>query len=257
MRPPMHVAIIDCGAGNLHSVRKAITSQLPEGATLSVVTDAAALRHATHIVLPGVGAYGDCMKGFDALPGMRDALETAVLHEKKPFLGICVGMQMLFERGYEHGEHAGLGWFKGDVRLITPTDPALRIPHMGWNKLILNRKSSSLPLRGRERVGAQPARSLVHDNQLQHGLAPLLSSPLMGEACPEPSILDGITANDFVYFVHSYAATGCNPAEVLATVDYGGPIVALIGREHIMGTQFHPEKSQATGLRMIQNFLQR
>lgn len=213
MRPPMHVAIIDCGAGNLHSVRKAITSQLPEAATLSVVTDAAALRHATHIVLPGVGAFGDCMKGFAALPGMRDALETAVLHEKKPFLGICVGMQMLFERGYEHGEHAGLGWFKGDVRLIAPTDPALRIPHMGWNQLHI--------------------------------------------ANPTTPLLTDIAQSAYVYFVHSYAATGCNPAEVLATVDYGGPIVALIGREHITGTQFHPEKSQATGLRMIQNFLQR
>jgi glutamine amidotransferase len=209
----MHVAIIDCGAGNLHSVRKAIASQLPEGATLSVVTDAAALSHATHIVLPGVGAFADCMKGFEALPGMRDALETAALHEKKPFLGICVGMQMLFTRGHEHGEHAGLGWFRGEVRLITPSDPTLRIPHMGWNQLHLTTHHSPLT---------------THIN-------------------------DG----DFVYFVHSYAARGCNAAEVLATVDYGGPIVALIGRDNIMGTQFHPEKSQATGLRMIQNFLKR
>jgi len=213
MRPPLHVAIIDCGAGNLHSVRKAIASKLPESATLSVVTDAEALRTATHIVLPGVGAFADCMQGFAALPGMRDALETAVLQEKKPFLGICVGMQMLFTRGYEHGEHAGLGWFRGEVRLIAPSDPSLRIPHMGWNQL-----------------------------QITNASTPLLTDIAQGA---------------HVYFVHSYAATDCNPAEVLATVDYGGPVVALIGRDNMMGTQFHPEKSQATGLRMIQNFLQR
>lgn len=213
MRPPMHVAIIDCGAGNLHSVRKAIASQLPEEATLSVVTDAAALSHATHIVLPGVGAFADCMKGFAALPGMRDAVETAVLDEKKPFLGICVGMQMLFTRGHEHGVHAGLGWFEGEVRLIAPADPSLRIPHMGWNQL-----------------------------QITNPTTPLLTDIAQGA---------------HVYFVHSYAAMGCKAVEVLATVDYGGPIVALIGRDNIMGTQFHPEKSQATGLRMIQNFLKR
>ncbi len=209
--PAPHVAIIDCGAGNLHSVRKAIASQLPEAATLAVVTDAQALRNATHIVLPGVGAFADCMRGFMALPEMREALEDAVLVHKKPFLGICVGMQMLFKRGHEHGTHAGLGWFEGEVRMITPSDPTLRIPHMGWNQL-----------------------------RLTHPASP---------------ITKGISNGDFVYFVHSYAASGCNEAEVLATVDYGGEVVALIGRENIMATQFHPEKSQATGLRMIQNFL--
>lgn len=209
--PTPNVAIIDCGAGNLHSVRKAIASQLPEGATLDVVTDHTALKTATHIVLPGVGAFADCMRGFTALPRMRDALEDAVLVDKKPFLGICVGMQMLFKRGFEHGVHEGLGWFDGEVRMITPSDPALRIPHMGWNQLRLT---------------------------------------------PHPSpLIKGITEGDFVYFVHSFAASGCNAAEVLATVDYGGEVVALIGRENIMATQFHPEKSQATGLRMIQNFL--
>ena len=246
--PTPNVAIIDCGAGNLHSVRKAIASQLPEGATLDVVTDAKALKTATHIVLPGVGAFADCMRGFTALPRMRAALEDAVLLDKKPFLGICVGMQMLFKRGFEHGVHEGLGWFDGEVRMITPSDATLRIPHMGWNRLKLKHKPNSLPLRGRAGVG--PSMALVEPH---HG--PLLSSPLLGEACPEPSFLDGITDADFVYFVHSYAASGCNAAEVLATVDYGGEVVALIGRENIMATQFHPEKSQATGLRMIQNFL--
>jgi len=206
-----HIAIIDCGAGNLHSVRKAVASQLPAGATLDVVTDAVALDAATHIVLPGVGAFADCMKGFSALPGMRAALEKKVLTEGAPFLGICVGMQMLFERGHEHGTHDGLGWFKGEVRMLEPADATLRIPHMGWNRL-------RLPHQG-------------------------------------VKLLDGVKAYDFVYFVHSYAATGCNPAEILATVDYGGDVVALIGRANIFGTQFHPEKSQAVGLRMLHNFI--
>lgn len=207
----LNIAIIDCGAGNLHSVRKAFASQLPADAKLSIVTDAAALTDATHIVLPGVGAFADCMNGFNALPGMRVALEEAVFERKVPFLGICVGMQMLFQRGHEFGAHAGLGWFEGEVRLLEPNDPALRIPHMGWNSL-----------------------------QLQHSGAPFLG---------------GISTGDYVYFVHSYAAMQCNPAEVLATVDYGGDVVALIGRDNIVGTQFHPEKSQAVGLRMIRNFL--
>lgn len=207
----MNVAIIDCGAGNLHSVRKAFESQLPEGAVLNIVTDANALDVATHIVLPGVGAFADCMQGFTALPGMRAAVEKKVLHGTTPFLGICVGMQMLFQRGHEHGVHDGLGWFEGEVRLLAPNDATLRIPHMGWNNLQLQ----------------QPDNFLVRD----------------------------IKDADFTYFVHSYAATRCNPAEIIATVDYGGPVVALIGRDNIVGTQFHPEKSQAVGLAMIRNFL--
>jgi glutamine amidotransferase len=209
----INVAIIDCGAGNLHSVRKAFETQLPEGASLNIVTDATALDAATHIVLPGVGAFADCMQGFTALPGMRGALEKKVRDGSTPFLGICVGMQMLFERGHEHGTHEGLGWFKGEVKLITPVDAALRIPHMGWNWLQLK----------------QPDNFLVHN----------------------------IKDAEFVYFVHSYAATQCDPADIIATVDYGGEVVALIGRDNIMGTQFHPEKSQAVGLAMIRNFLDR
>lgn len=205
----VNVAIIDCGAGNLHSVRKAVLSQLPAGAVLNVVTDAAAVALATHIVLPGVGAFADCMRGFEALPGMRAAVEKKV-EQGTPFLGICVGMQMLFARGHEHGEHAGLGWFEGEVTLIAPQDPALRIPHMGWNRL-----------------------------RVKHG----------------HEMLHGIDNDDHVYFVHSFAAVQCNPVEVLATVDYGGEIVALIGRGNIVGTQFHPEKSQAVGLQMLRNFL--
>lgn len=206
----MKIAIIDCGAGNLHSVRKAFAACLPQGASLEVVTDSAALAQATHIVLPGVGAFGDCMAGLEALPGMRVALEKRVLADKIPFLGICVGMQMLFERGHEFGVHAGLGWFKGEVKPIAPSDPTLRIPHMGWNRL---------------------------QRQREH------------------PVLRDVTDDRFVYFVHSYAATGCNMDEVLATVDYGGQIVSVIGRENIVATQFHPEKSQAVGLGIISNFL--
>lgn len=206
-----HVAIIDCGAGNLHSVRKAFASQLTEGAVLEVVTDAAALATATHIVLPGVGAFADCMAGLAALPGMRTALEDAVLTRKTPFFGICVGMQMLFQRSHEHGVHAGLGWFQGEVRKIAPADATLKIPHMGWNRLQRRRENH----------------------------------PLMR------NIMD----DDFVYFVHSYSATDCNPQEVLASVDYGGEMVAIVGRENILATQFHPEKSQAVGLQLLKNFV--
>jgi glutamine amidotransferase len=209
---PLRVAVIDCGAGNLHSVRKALASQLPAGATLDITTEATQLAAASHIVLPGVGAFADCMAGLAALPGMHVALENAVLKKETPFLGVCVGMQMLFERGHEQGTHTGLGWFKGEVHAIAPSDETLRIPHMGWNRL--QRKQKDHPF------------------------------------------FAGIRENDFVYFVHSYAAQGCTPEEVLATVDYGGDIVSVVGRKNILATQFHPEKSQAIGLRMIHNFLQ-
>lgn len=208
----MNVVIVDCGAGNLHSVRKAFAHQLPAGATLRVTTDAADIATASHIVLPGVGAFGDCMRGLNALPGMRDALERSVLRGTTPFLGICVGMQMLFTRGHEHGTHAGLGWFSGEVEKIAPTDATLRIPHMGWNRL----------------------------QALQ----------------PQHPLVQGIGAEESVYFVHSYTAMHTKPDEMIATTDYGSAIVAIIGRDHIVGTQFHPEKSQRVGLRMIQNFLE-
>ncbi len=204
------VAIIDCGAGNLHSVRKAFVHQLLEGASLDVVTDAAALDDATHIVLPGVGAFADCMNGLNALPGMREALENNVRIQKKPFLGICVGMQMLFQRGLEYGAHHGLGWFQGEVRRLSPADAALKIPHMGWNTLRLHK--------------AHPFLRSIHDG-------------------------------DFVYFVHSYAATQTMVDDVAATVDYGGDVVAMIAKDNIVATQFHPEKSQRVGLQLISNFL--
>ena len=206
----MQLAIIDCGAGNLHSVRKAFAACLPEGVMPHVVTDAAALADATHLVLPGVGAFADCMAGLNALPGMRAALEQRVLRDKIPFFGICVGMQMLFARGHEYGTTEGLGWFEGEVTRIVPQDGGLRIPHMGWNRL---------------------------------------------QAQQEHAIFNGLPQAPFMYFVHSYAASGTRPHDVLASVDYGGQIVALIGRENIVASQFHPEKSQRAGLQLIRNFL--
>jgi glutamine amidotransferase len=208
----MRVAIIDCGAGNLHSVRKAFARVMPGDAVLEIVTDADALNNVTHIVLPGVGAFADCMRGLNALPGMRDALEQHVRYGTTPFLGICVGMQMLFARGHEHGSHAGLGWFEGEVRKIAPTDATLRIPHMGWNRLCLRTPHA---------------------------------------------VMNHIQSGDFAYFVHSYAADGARPEEVLATTEYGGDIVAMVGRGHIVASQFHPEKSQQTGLTLIRNFLEK
>ncbi len=207
----MQIAIIDCGAGNLHSVRKAFVHvTAPMGAKVHVTTSPEALAQATHIVLPGVGTYADCMQGLLKHEGLREALEQRVLQENIPLFGICVGMQMLFERGHEFGVTEGLGWFKGEVRRMQPNDAGLRIPHMGWNTLHL------------------------------HSAHPVFA---------------GITENTHAYFVHSYHATGAQPNEVIASVDYGGNVVACIGRGNIVATQFHPEKSQQTGLRMIENFV--
>ena len=203
----MRVAIIDYGSGNLRSVAKAFEHI---GATPDITHEASALSTATHIVLPGVGSYADCMAGLKAVPGMLEALEKEVHSKKKNFLGICVGMQMLFEHGYEHGTHQGLGWLKGEVVLLAPTDPTLKIPHMGWNEL-----------------------------QFQQ---------------PHP-LLNGIQSGAHAYFVHSYHAQCTSPSNVLATVTYGQTVTAMVGQGNIMGTQFHPEKSQETGLRLLKNFI--
>jgi len=203
------IRVIDCGAGNLHSVKKALAHVAPHD-DIRMTTNAADLASATHIVLPGVGAFADCMAGLNRLPGMREALEETVRHGTTPFLGICVGMQMLFERGHEFGTHEGLGWFSGEVTPLAPHDPALRIPQMGWNALTPHQ--------------------------------------------PHP-VLAGIPAGSFAYFVHSFHATGVRGEEIIASVDYGGQVVAIIGRGHMVGTQFHPEKSQRVGLSILQNFL--
>ena len=209
------VVIIDYGSGNLHSARKAFERAARDsGADCEIVVsaDAAVVADADRIVLPGVGAFADCRRGLDAIPGMVDTLEDVVRRQRRPFLGICVGMQLLATRGLEFGETRGLGWIGGDVVAIEPADPALKIPHMGWNTL-----------------SARP-------HALLAGL---------------PTGADGLHA----YFVHSFHLRAAAPADVLATTDYGGPVTAIVARDNIAGTQFHPEKSQRLGLGLIANFL--
>ena len=208
--------IIDYGSGNLHSAAKAFERAAREsGADVRVVvtSSAAEVRSADRIVLPGVGAFADCKRGLDAVPGMCEALETAVHRRLRPFLGICVGMQLMADRGLEHVVTEGLGWIGGEVRLLQPSDPGLKIPHMGWNTLTTLR---------------------------QH---PILSGIPTGPA--------GLHA----YFVHSYQLVPTDPDVVIAQSDYGGAITAIVGRDNMVGTQFHPEKSQRLGLALIANFL--
>jgi len=210
------VVIIDYGSGNLHSAAKAFERAAAEAgiaSTISVTSDADAVRAADRIVLPGVGAFADCRRGLDAVPGMVEALEETVRGKGRPFLGICVGMQLLASRGLEYQTTAGLGWIPGDVALVQPQGEGLKIPHMGWNTL---------------------------DKRREHAL------------------LDGIeTGPDglHAYFVHSYALSTERTGDVVAVTDHGGPITAMVGRDNIAGTQFHPEKSQKLGLKLIANFL--
>jgi glutamine amidotransferase len=204
----MTVAIIDHGSGNLRSAAKAFERQADE--PVLVTSDPEAVAAADRIVLPGVGAFADCRRGIDRLDGMLEALTEAVVAKGRPFLGICIGMQLMADAGLEHGRHPGFGWIGGEVRAIAPADPALKVPHMGWNALTIHR--------------------------------------------PHP-VLAGIPDGTDVYFVHSFHLAAKNAGEVLATVDHGGPITAVVGRGNMIGTQFHPEKSQAAGLRLIGNFL--
>jgi imidazole glycerol-phosphate synthase subunit HisH len=212
----MSVAIVDYGSGNLHSAHKAFERAAREaGLTREVVVTADPERvlAAEHIVLPGVGAFADCRRGLDAVPGMVTALAEAVSRRGRPFLGICVGMQLMASRGLEHEIVAGLNWIPGDVDLIRPNDKTLKIPHMGWNTLECRRDH------------------------------PVLAGVATGER--------GLHA----YFVHSFQLYASNPDDVVATADYGGPITAIVARDNIVGTQFHPEKSQTLGLALIGNFL--
>jgi len=208
------VALIDYGSGNLASAAKALAraASTVSGGKSDIITtaDPQVVLDAERVVLPGVGAFADCMKGLSAVPGMIDALREKVLKEGAPFLGICVGMQWMATVGVEFGRHAGLGWIAGEVVKITPSDPNLKIPHMGWNQLKIEQKH------------------------------PLLA---------------GIPAEAHAYFVHSFQLKPVLPDDLIATTDYGGPLTAMVGNENIAGTQFHPEKSQATGLKLLQNFL--
>jgi glutamine amidotransferase len=207
------VAIIDYGSGNLRSAAKAFERAVREAGlneTVAVTADPEAVRQADRVVLPGVGAFADCKRGLAALPGMLDVLNETVIDGGRPFLGICVGMQLMADIGREYEECDGLGWIPGAVMALEPNDPALKIPHMGWNELDI--------------AAAHP-------------------------------VLAGIASGAHAYFVHSYSLRCAEPGHVLASVDYGGPVTAMVGRDNLVGTQFHPEKSQQTGLRLITNFL--
>ena len=210
----MTVLVVDYGSGNLRSAAKALehaSREAGSAARVVVSDDPRAVAGADRIVLPGVGAFADCKAGLEALPGMIEALEAAVVDGGRPFLGICVGMQLLATRGLEHGVTPGLGWIPGEVREITPADPALKVPHMGWNALT---------------VGT-----------------------------PHP-VLDGLGTGTDVYFVHSYHLVAKDSGTVLATTEHGGPITAAVGRDNMVGTQFHPEKSHTAGLQLLSNFVQ-
>lgn len=206
------VTIIDYGSGNLHSIAKAFEHEAKAlgQIIIKVSNEAEDIRNASHIVLPGVGAFADCISGLKAAPGVLEALEKAVLKDKKPFLGVCVGMQMLAEEGLENGTHKGLGWIKGRVVPIIASKPEIKVPHMGWNNLVINK--------------------------------------------PHP-ILDGIKSGDHAYFVHSYWMDCVSDDCVIAKVDYGTELTAIIANDNIVATQFHPEKSQHVGLKLINNFL--
>lgn len=195
------IALIDYGAGNLHSVHNAL--QAAGARDVAVTADADVVAKAERIVLPGVGAFAACAAALRAVPGMVDALNARVVTDGVPFLGICVGMQLMAETGEEHGIHTGLGWMQGTVALLEPSDPAAKVPHMGWNDVV-----PTLP----------------------HALIEL------GEA----------------YFLHSYAYRG---ADVIATTEHDGAVTAAIGRDNMLGVQFHPEKSQRYGLALLERFL--
>jgi glutamine amidotransferase len=212
----MTVAIVDYGSGNLHSAAKAFERAARESGhtqPILVTRDPDEVARADRVVLPGVGAFADCRRGLDAIPGMVEALNETVRGRGRPFFGICVGMQLLAERGREYEVTPGLGWIAGEVDKIAPANPELKIPHMGWNTLDLRR---------------------AH---------PLLEGLPLG-----PS---GLHA----YFVHSYQLKTARDADLIAQADYGGPLTAVVGRDNIVGTQFHPEKSQRLGLALIANFL--
>jgi len=208
----MLTVLVDYDSGNLHSAEKAFQRMAVEADAGDVLVSARAedVARADRVVLPGDGAFPACRRALHAVPGLAEALTDAVERRAVPFLGICVGMQMLADWGREYEDVAGFGWIGGEVVRIRPESPALKVPHMGWNDLIVD--------------------------------------------TPHP-VLDGIATGDHAYFVHSYHFRVTDRAELLAHVDYGGPITAIVGRGNVVGTQFHPEKSQATGLRLIANFL--
>ncbi|MAX72572.1 imidazole glycerol phosphate synthase subunit HisH [Alterinioella nitratireducens] len=208
----MTTVLVDYDSGNLHSAEKAFQRMAAEGGhgPVQVTSDPDTVARASRIVLPGDGAFPACRRGLAAMDGLEEAIREGVETRGVPFLGICVGMQMLTTWGREYEDVAGFDWIPGEVTRIMPDDPALKVPHMGWNDLVLD--------------GAHP-------------------------------VLEGVTTGDHAYFVHSYAMQVADPAHLLAHVAYGGPVTAIVAQGNVVGMQFHPEKSQGAGLRMIGNFL--
>jgi glutamine amidotransferase len=209
----MIVAIVDYGSGNLRSAAKAFERAAAEHeipAEVRVTSAPEVITAADRVVLPGVGAFADCRRGLAGVSGLEGALHEAVMVRARPFLGICVGMQLMAAWGQEFETTEGLGWISGEVVAIEPKHPDLKIPHMGWNEI-------------------EPRRA-----------HPLLA---------------GLGQNAHAYFVHSYHFRLADPADIVAATDYGGPLAAIVGRDNLAGTQFHPEKSQEAGLRLIGNFL--
>ena len=207
----MKVAVVDYGSGNLASASRVLVVAAERAgipATVVVTADPDVVAAADRIVLPGQGAFADCAQGLAAVSGMRSAIETATA-AGTPFFGICVGMQLMAQRGLEHAVTPGFGWIQGDVAEMQV--PGLRLPQMGWNSL-----------------------------DFEPGIHPLL---------------DGLNPGDHAYFVHSYALTNGDPRETIATTDYGGPVVAFVAAGNRVGTQFHVEKSQEVGIRILTNFL--
>ncbi len=204
--------LVDYDSGNLHSAEKAFQRMAAEtgAGTVLVSSRAEDVARADRIVLPGDGAFASCRRALGSYGGLFEAIEEAVTVKARPFLGICVGMQMMATWGREYENTQGFGWIPGEVIKIAPKDPRLKVPHMGWNDLVISH---------------------------QH------------------PVLAGLKTGDHAYFVHSYQFNVTDPAQRLAHVDYAGDVTAIIGRDTMVGTQFHPEKSQATGLRLIANFL--
>jgi glutamine amidotransferase len=212
----VNVAIVNYGSGNLHSAAKAFERAARDSGqeqTIAVTGNPDVVARADRIVLPGVGAFADCRRGLDEIPGMVEALEQSVRKKGKPFFGICVGMQLMADRGREYQVTPGLGWIEGEVARIAPSNPDLKIPHMGWNTLTM-----------------------------------LKAHPLLEEIPLGPG---GLHA----YFVHSYELKTAQRGDLVAQADYGGPLTAVVGRDNMIGTQFHPEKSQRLGLALIASFL--
>nr|WP_309501899.1 imidazole glycerol phosphate synthase subunit HisH [uncultured Roseovarius sp.] len=208
----MTTVIVDYEGGNLHSAEKAFQRVAREvgAGDVRVTSDPDVILGAERVVLPGNGAFPACREALFDHRGIHEAIHEMVINRARPFMGICVGMQMLATRGLEYTETPGFDWIAGTIAPIAPADPALKVPHMGWNDLVVDQ-----------------------------------SHP----------VLDGITTGQHAYFVHSYQFQVDDPAHLLAHVDYAGPVTAIVGRDNIIGTQFHPEKSQATGLALIANFL--